>query len=621
LVTGIASISFASSPVRAAGAETIDDLRREANDTLLRGEFDRARREFEEILRRVPGDPSAQRDAARAAQAAGQFEYAAQALERAHHFEEHKRDPEVHYLRGEALYTLDRPEEARREHRIAELEIGREPEGRMEKLWLARVYARRGWLVLADGIYDPMWPATPGKDTEVALNQADGHLMNKDWDGGAAVLRRYLEREPKNVRAREMLAWALEASGKLDEEILIRRGLAEDEPTSANKLDYGRALERGASFQAARDQYRAALAAAAPSDASGPLMTSFSRMLFRTTPEVTGGGQFRADPQAWAWRVQAGGAIPFGTRHVASVLAWHDSATDWAANLPNSAGDSTLQGSGSVTGLGATMFLATRAGGYALGGLDGRFSSNIVKDNHGVVYRQDSGVTGGVFLEGDLPFGSIAELNAHADLNEQWAEAPITIHEGGTTTGGIFNFFLFPPNRFVLFDAGLQIRGLSIDPQSPSNPRPTASQQLYFGGIDFNLWSSPARIVRGEGLDEHLARRVYLTDAGILAYRHYELFTDAGPDFRIALAPRASINNGTLIVRKVVADGRIGFDLHGGLGYDTARLRVLSQAGASLVLAASWRSRFIASYDMTRETATGLIGTLHIGWLSYHADL
>src|SRR5262249_20840826 len=112
-----------------------------------------------------------------------------------------------------------------------------------------------------------------------------------------------------------------------------------------------------------------------------------------------------------------------------------------------------------------------------------------------------------------------------------------------------------------------------------------------------------------------------LTDAGILAYRHYELFTDASPDFRIALAPRASINNGTLILRKVVANGRIGFDVHGGLGYDTARLPILSQGGASVGLAASWRGRFLASYDMTRETATGIIGTLQIGWLSYHADL
>ena len=82
--------------------------------------------------------------------AAGKFEDAAAALERAHHFEHHKQDPELHYLRGEALFVLKRDDEARREHRIAELEIGQTPTERMHKLWLARIYARRGYVVLAD---------------------------------------------------------------------------------------------------------------------------------------------------------------------------------------------------------------------------------------------------------------------------------------------------------------------------------------------------------------------------------------------------------------------------------------------------------------------------------------
>ena len=62
----------------------------------------------------------------------------------------------MHYLRGEALYVLGRDEEARREHHIAELEIGKTPTARMEKLWLARIYARRGYVVLADRLYESM---------------------------------------------------------------------------------------------------------------------------------------------------------------------------------------------------------------------------------------------------------------------------------------------------------------------------------------------------------------------------------------------------------------------------------------------------------------------------------
>ena len=84
--------------------------------------------------------------------------------------------------------------------------------------------------------------------------------MNKDWEGGARVLKRYLSLDPKNVRGREMLAWALEADGDLKGELEVRRSLAEDVPTPIHKKDYGRALERAANFRAASLQYHAALA-------------------------------------------------------------------------------------------------------------------------------------------------------------------------------------------------------------------------------------------------------------------------------------------------------------------------------------------------------------------------
>ena len=81
----------------------VDQLRKDAGDDLLKGQFDKARHELEQVLEQMPRDAPAQRDAARAASAAGQFDYAVAALERAHHFEHHTRDPEIHYLRGDAL--------------------------------------------------------------------------------------------------------------------------------------------------------------------------------------------------------------------------------------------------------------------------------------------------------------------------------------------------------------------------------------------------------------------------------------------------------------------------------------------------------------------------------------
>lgn len=599
-------------------APDVNRLRKEANDDLLRGQFDRARHELEQVLQMLPRDAPAQRDAARAASAAGNFDYAVAALERAHHFEHHTPDPELHYLRGEALFVLGRDDEARREHRIAELEIGAEPTGRMEKLWLARIYARRGYVVLADRIYEGMLPPPPKADAEVALNQADAHLINEEWAGGARVLRRYLALEPKSLRGREMLAWALEAGGDLEGELEVRRSLSDDLPTPAHDRDYGRALERAEMFAAARDRYGRALSEAG-SNPDPTLLTSYQRMVYRTTPEVAGGGAFRSDPQAWSWRAQAGMVLPFGKRHSLGVTAWHDASNDWHANQV--VGANVLAKTGTVTGLGTQLLLARRAGASLLVGADARYSTETGVDSSGnQLLNGKGGFSFGGLAEGAADLSSYAHVNLFAYLNEQWNEAPTTVHEGGTMTGTTGHVYLYPKSRVVLIDSGAQARQLSLSPQGTPN-RPTASQLLVWGGIDFNLWSSPARLVHTEALDERLVRRVYLTDAGVLAYRHYELVTHSEPDFRITLAPRSSIDNGTLILRKALAGGRFGFDLHGGGGYDHIQDHVLAQAGGSLVFAASWSTRLQASYDLAHETATGLPGTLQIGWLTFHADI
>jgi tetratricopeptide (TPR) repeat protein len=608
-------------PLSAAGAEDdaarVDRLRREANDTLLAGQFDRARHTFEEILQLRPGDGPAERDAARAASAAGEFEYAAEALERAHHFEQHKPDPELHYLRGEALYVLGREDEAHREHRIAELEIGLGPSGRMEKLWLARIYARRGYVVLADRVYEPMLPPAPKFDTEVALNQADAHLLNEDWTGGARLLRRYLALDGSNVRAREMLGWALEAEGDLDGELAVRGPLARDVPTAAHRRDFGRALERAALFRAARDEYAGALAAGGPAP-DATLAVSYQRMRLRTVPEVAGGVQLRSDPQARAWRLQTGAALPFGSRHHLAALAWHDESADRRANQV--VGPNVLAESGGVTGLGASLVLGSRSGAWLGASADARVSSTKGADAQGQVLLGPEWLfKGGGQAELAVPLFGYTEINVHADLNEQWNEAPVTVEEGGVQTGAIGHLFLFPTSRVVLVDAGAAARRLSLAPED--GPVPTADQLLTWAGIDFNLWVNGGRVVRGETLDDRMFRRTYLSDAGVLAYRHYELFTHSSPGFRISLAPRESVNNGTLLVRKVLLGGRFGFDLHGGLGYDDARGHVLAQAGGALVLAASWSTRLLASYDLSHDSAVGLTGMLQTAWLTLHADI
>jgi tetratricopeptide (TPR) repeat protein len=594
------------------------EARHKAEEAMVRGDYDTARREFEAILKTFPTDAAAHRSNGAALHAAGKFEDAAAALERAHHHEHHKPDPELHYLRGEALFTLKRDEEAMREHRIAELEIGKTPTERMHRLWLARIYARRGYVVLADRIYESMMPPPPKTDMEVALNQADAHLMNEDWDGGARVLRRFLVTDPKNLRAREMLAWALEGGGNLDEEIEVRRGLVEDYPTVPHQRDYGRALERAIDYPGARDQYGAALAGMA--GAKDPtLVTSFQRMRYRTSPELTGGASVRSDPQAWAWRMQAGAALPFGIRNHLSFLAIHDISGDWRANQV--VGANVFDKNGSVTTLGSQLFLGYRSEASLLVGLDARLSTmgGVSVDGKQLLATSRSVQVGGQ-AEFDATPLRYARVNLHLDLNEQWTEAPIAVHEGGTTTGAVGHLYLFPKTRWVVFDGGAQVRRLTLAAQA-GLPQPHAEQFLGFAGFDVTLWGNWSRIVRAEALDERLVRRTYMADGVIVAYRHYELFTDADPDFRISLAPRASINNGTVIARKVLFGGVAGIDLHGGFGYDNYRHHYLAQAGGALVVATSWRTRILGTYDMAQETATGLSGMLQIGWLTLHVDL
>jgi tetratricopeptide (TPR) repeat protein len=613
-------------PLPAAEAHRIEELRKQATDTLARGDLEKARQEFEQILKTLPYDASAERDAARAAEAAGKFEYAAEALEKAHHFGGHEHDPELHYLRGEALYTLGRDEEAEREHHIAELEIGLHPADRASKLWLARIQARKGYVVLADRLYESMLPPPPKFDEEVALNQADAHLMNKDWEGGARVLKRYLGLDPKNVRAREMLAWALEADGDLNGELDVRRSLAEDLPTAVHKKDYGRALERAANFRAASVQYHAALAATATSGdgADTTLATSYERMHYRSTPEVAGGGQWRSDPQAWSWRAQAGGAMPFGAHHQMGALVWRDASQDWNANHTVIPGMSALREIGSVTGAAGYVMFGHRSGGSLLLGADARYTTAAGESAAGQqAYPTQHETSFGGNLELDTPIADNVQVNVHGDLNEQWNDAPVTIEEGGKMTGVTAHLYLFPKDRLFLFDGGVQERHLTLRPVMTGDASPSSNQTLGWAGLDFNLWTDGKRVVRGESLDERLVRRTALSDAAVLAYRHYELWANLPPNFysRISLYSRASIDNGSFIFRKVVAGGRGGFELHGGLGYDNVQSQTLTQGGAAVVVASSWSTRLLVTYDIVHQTTIGLPGTLQIGWVTFHADL
>src|SRR6185369_16905288 len=158
--------------------------------------------------------------------------------------------------------------------------------------------------------------------------------------------------------------------------------------------------------------------------------------------------------------------------------------------------------SGSVTGLGAAVTLATRAGSSLMAGGDIRYTSATVGTN-GIVLSDRQQFNGGGQAELDAPISWFGQVNVHGDLNEQWSESPITIQEGGVTTGTTGHLFLFPRDRRLLLDAGAQLRRLSLAPRE-GDLTPRANQTLLFIGGDVVLWSSPARLLRGEVMDDRM---------------------------------------------------------------------------------------------------------------------
>jgi tetratricopeptide (TPR) repeat protein len=590
----------------------IETLRADAAVELARGKWGEARALYDQLLAIAPHDAAAQRDAGRAGMAAGDFEYAARVLEQAHHFVGHHRDPELHYLRGEALYALARRDEARDEHRIAELEIGTGPLARMPKLWLARIHARRGELSRADVLYESLWPpANQPPDAEVALNHADAHLLAKDWEGAARLLRRFLERSPGNLRARHMLAWALESEGDLAGELAVRAPLAADDPSFDAQRDYGRALERAGDFRDALHSYQAAAAMTNAPDAT--LTTARDRMHYRLTPEVAGGLGVRSDPNTTTEHLQAGAALPFASRHLVSMIFSHDVAHGgWPV------------ADTAVSAVGASLVLGARWGGTLMLAGKGWGVSQIPVSNGTPLQSLPALRFGGVG-EVDTPASSWVRVNLRGELENQWTEAPITIRESGVATGLTGHLFVFPvpSSHRLIIDAGTQARRLMLAPGTPGSTRPEASQLLSWAGADFVMWQNPARTLAGQILDENLVRQTEVAESVTFSVRHYELFGRSDPAFdrRLVLLPRSSINSGSLVIRNALGGGRFGFELRGGLGYESTRRNVLSQGGLTLSLASSAASRVTASYDIAQETITGLTGRRHTGWVSYHVDL
>ena len=443
-------------------------------------------------------------------------------------------------------------------------------------------------------------PSSPAGD----LERAAALVRTHEFERAAAMLRHLLAVDPANRRAQELLAFALESMRDLEGERQVRSALAREFPDDPRiQADYGRVLERSGDEVGALRAYRHARELLDAS--SNPeLGAAIERMKGRTAVEVGVPLAVMSDPDATASRVQAGAAVPLGSRSHLAVLG-----TRHAANARVHP-DATVSG-------GLALSWVFRHGSGASWTVGPRL--HVVSPQGRT--RTDLGVGGAIVAR--APLGPALEAEGRADLETPWDEAAVAVLHGGRTTAAEGHLYAHGFSRRLLLQVGARRRQLSIlaaDPQSTR--RPEAWQSLWVAGADVVLWRAGAA-VRGEMLDEALIAPTTLASAVTLAYRHYDVSTRTTPEFAtlIGLAPRGSVDEASITTTVASARGRMGLVLRGGLARDPARTARMWRGGGALICAPVPATRFELGYEEATEIATGLVGRRRTGWVSFHVDL
>jgi tetratricopeptide (TPR) repeat protein len=581
----------------------VEAIRVRARQALAEAHFEAARELYGSLLALAPDDPQALREAGLAAQALREFASAADLLKRASELTTAP-DPELHYLRGEALWMLGRDAEARDEHVRAMREIGARPTGRLPRLWLARIYGRLGDRAAADEIYDAMIAADP-TDADAALAQAEMDAAAHQWASAERVIRRLLAVSPAHRRALEMLAWIEEARGQLADELAVREALARDSKAPEPVRDYGRALERSGDWAGALTMYRRA--ERLEGGAVDPILESaMRRMDQRMSIEVAAGALARTDPGADGIGGFTGVAVPFGRAHHLAFGAWHElvskdgrggSASELVAAL-------SLQGVTARAVAGAKLGLLTFSGAAA----DAMSSRSSTSPS----------VFGGARASG---LGGHVEAALEGEINGLWRESPLAELEGGRIDSVTAHLWANGFGHHLVVETGTQLRRLRLMSEASGAPR--GSQALAWAGIDCELWRDFSSQAAGELLDDDLLQPTSRASSLVASLRHYELFATTNEAFsqRMSLADRASIDQASLAAHDVVLDGRLALELRTGLGYDWARRLVVASGGLSAWIATGASSRLSLTFEIAKEAASAFAGERLSGGMTYHVDL
>jgi tetratricopeptide (TPR) repeat protein len=594
----------------AEAGSTYDDgyqqlLDQEASDALARGDLEYARHIYQLLLKIDDGDAHAHREIGRTSHALGAFELAVEHLRRADLLARGARDPELHYLLGEALYALGREIEAREAHAAALADIGTRPEGRMETLWLARIHARRGEVERSDELYRSLRPYSGAPDAELELSRAEAHIFAGDWAGAEDILRAFLDRVNDHRRATDMLAWVLEAQGKITEETAVRARTAHQAGGFRTVFDHARALERAHDLRGALHAYQEARAI--DPDGTAGLDESIDRMRYRLATELAAGAVLRSDPTGSATEWRAGAAVTLGSRHALNVRGSYESAT---GRIPVTEAELASGGLGLLVGRGYDVTAAIE--------VDVTHHS-ISRSQLGQVERSSGFDLGSGAEVRSAPARAI-QVHAQAELNMPWREAANTIREGGRVDGLTAHLYALPLGNRLIIDAGGQVRRLTVRSLDEED-EPSARQSLLFAGADVVLWHDPTSTARGEILDEDLLWPTYLAESLVLSYRHYEVYSDGDLDGRIGLVERARIDEVSATGRYALPGGALALEARGGVGYDWGRELRMWRGGGAVLLTPWMFARLSLSYDVATESTTGLTGRRHAGWATIHVDL
>jgi tetratricopeptide (TPR) repeat protein len=573
-------------------------LDHEARSAMAEGQYERALKFFKRLLQIDPYDVKAMRECGRVANALGDFQYAAEAFARVDDLNGTAPDPEIHYLRAEALMALGKKDEAWREYGVTEKELGKGPHDRQGSLWLARIALLRGDHKKAISYYEPLLrqddPSTKTYE-EVLMYEIEAYIQGKEWDVAERLIRGYLADHPDHERAKALLAWCLEGSGRVEEELALRKDFAADDANKAQKtLEYARALERANEYGAALGRYREA-ASLGVAEASDGII----RLQRRRSPEMGAGALMRTDPSGDVTGWVAGATMPFGERFRLAVSALSETSSN---GLPG------VEERRSTAASAWGIFTTPRGAVVALG-------PTVRLDDE----ARDA--FGGSAILQSSPQRDV-QLQVRGDGNVPWHESASVLRDDGRmdTLGATLYLKSVVSSRRVLASIGGQARRLGLEPLM-GLPDVRALQIFGSAGVDVTLHSSD-RVVRGESFDSQMLAPRSLSEAIVVSYRHYEMTSDNPFPGRVVLVERSSIDELSAVARRVIdRKGMFGAELRGGVGYDWVRYVEQWRAGASLLMAATATSRLTVDYDVASESGTGLSGRRHLGSVNLHVDL